>query len=227
MTRVHNTTIRQADHHDWLEPGWMRRCLGPFLIAVAVVSAVAILIVLTSRPAWQLLGIGRGLVTPQYYPYTGLLIVLGTTLGQFMGWAAGSALLVYVWYRFTRTSVRFHVAQIAMTLVYAGLAVLPMWFYHLLFGRPLAGLPQPGLPAWLRQNAPDAYGLLIVGHPIVDWFTLPLAIAVLAMLWGYGQRLMRQKGLQTLWLFLILATSLVVTLSMAIHSTLVHVRIGA
>ena len=226
MTHAYHPTAIKPEDRGWLESGWFRRSLGPLLIAALVVVVIALLVIFSSPSAWHLFGIGRGLVTPELYPYTALLIILATTFGQFIGWVAGSALLVYVWHRLLATAVTFRIVQVAMTLVYAGLAVLPTFFYHFIFGRPLAGLPQSGVSAWLRQHAPGAYGFLIVGHPVVDWFIIPLAIAVLAILWVCGERTMRQRGLQTVWLCLILATSFVVALSLAIHSTLLHIRMG-
>lgn len=227
MTNAEQTATILPEDRVWLQPGWLQRSLGPLLIAAVIVTIVAILVVFSSRTAWHLLGIGRGLVAPEFYHYTGLFIVLGTTFGQFVGWAVGSALVVFVWSRLTAVPVTYRVVRVSMTLVYCGLAVVPIVAYHVLFGRPLAGMPQSGLPAWLSQNAPDAYGLLMIGHPIADWCVIPLALAVLVVLWGYGERAMRHRGLQTLLLFLVLATSFVVALSLAIHSTLVHIHISA
>jgi hypothetical protein len=209
-----------------LEAGWQWRTVGPLVIAAMVVIALAILIVFSSRSAWDLLGIGRGLVTPNYYHYTALLIVLGTAFGQFAGWAVGSVLLTYVWHLLTGRAINLHIVQAAMSIVYCGLAVVPLFFYHILYGQPLAGMPRPGIAAWLHQHYPDASWLLISGHHVIDLLMIPLLIAVLALIWGSGERLVRHRGVQTLVLLLILTTSFVVAMSLAIHSTLAHLRLG-
>jgi hypothetical protein len=210
-----------------LEDGWLRHIVGSVLLAAVVVVALAGVVVFTSKSAWQLLGIGRGLIAPAFYHYTGLLIVLGTTFGQFVGWAVGSMLLAYVWHRLTGSAVTFRVVQVSISIVYCGLAIAPIFFYHLLFGQALAGVPRPGLDSWLRLNHPDAYWLLSFGHRVVDLLIILLFIAVLALIWGTGERMVRLRGLQTLVLFLILLTSLAVALSLGIHATMAHIRLGS
>jgi hypothetical protein len=207
-------------------PGWRQRFMLSFMIAAIVTTALAVLVVFTSQSAWQALGIGRGLVAPEQYHYTALLVLLGTTFGQCIGWAAGSALLVYVWLLFG-SAMTLRVVQMSMSIVYCGLAVMPWFFYHLLFGQPLAGLPRPGMAAWVQQHYADAYWLLFPGHRVTDLLIIPLLVAVLGLLWGGGERVLRRAGMQTLLLCLILLTSLAVALSLGIHATLVHLRVGA
>ncbi|MEE9147771.1 MAG: hypothetical protein V3U27_10295, partial [Candidatus Tectomicrobia bacterium] len=100
MTRA-NQTPAVASRPVSLEPGWLGRSVGPLCLAAVAVIVLAVVIVFTSQAAWHLLGAGRGLVAPDFYHYTGLLMVLGMTFGQFAGWVVGSALLVYVWGRLT------------------------------------------------------------------------------------------------------------------------------
>ena len=224
MTHADRTqTVASQD--TGLEAGWLRRGVGPMLIAAVVVIALAVLVVFTSKSAWHLLGIGRGLVAPAAYHYTGLLIMLGLTFSLFVGWAVGSALLVYVW-QVLGSATTLRVVQVSMSIVYFGLAIVPIFFYHLLFGQPLAGLPRPGLAVWVHQTYPEAYWLLFPGHRVTDWLTIPLLIAVLALILGGRERMMRHWGMQTLVLFLILLTFFAVALSLSIHSTLVHIHLG-
>lgn len=209
-----------------LGKGWILRGIMSLLISSVIISIVALGIMFRFRSAWDLLGVGRGLVPPEYYPYSALVVILGTTFGQFVGWAAGSALLAYVWYRVRGRVFSFKALQVAMTLVYCGLAFGPISLYHSLFGQPLAGIPRPALSTWLAQHYPNAYDLLITGHPWVDWSVLPIAIVVLVLLWKSKERVMHRWAVQTLLFFLIMLTSFVVALSLAIHSTLVHIRMG-
>jgi hypothetical protein len=196
----------------------------PVLTAAIAVTVVLLLVVWASPSAWHLLGAGRGLVPEAFYPLSGFLLVLGTTFGQAVGWVAGVAVLVYLMTLLgipaTWPTVRF-----AMTVVYVGLLVVPLFVYHALFGGWLLGIPRAGLPDWLATHHPDARWLLITAHPVVDLSLVPLAVVFLAALWGGGGRIRQSAALQTVAALALLGTSLAVALSLAIHSTLVHVRL--
>jgi hypothetical protein len=203
---------------------WQLRLLVPVVIAAAAVTILLLVVVASSKSAWFILGAGRGLVPEGYYHVSGFFLVLATTAGQAVGWAAGSGILFYV-----MTLVGFRAtwqsARIAMSLVYLGLGALPLSVYHILYGQWLLGIPRTGLDEWLTQNYPDARWLLISAHPIVDLSLIPLAVVFLGLLWGFGERVQRNLGLQTLLALALLGTSLAVALSLAIHSTLVHIRL--
>jgi hypothetical protein len=79
---------------------------------------------------------------------------------------------------------------------------------------------------WLAANYPDAYWLLIYGHPIEEFSLIPLAIIFLGLLWKYGDRVQREPIFQNALVLSLLGTSLAIALSLAIHSILVHIRIG-
>jgi hypothetical protein len=113
-----------------------------------------------------------------------------------------------------------------MSVVYLGLLLVPLFFFHVLYGRWLLGISRPGLADWLWVNHPGAAWLLITAHPIIDLSLIPLAAVFLWILWRDGERVQREFGLQTALALSLLGTSLMVALSLAIHSTLVHVRIG-
>jgi len=68
--------------------------------------------------------------------------------------------------------------------------------------------------------------LLIYAHPFVDLSLIPLAVVFLGILWMSGERAKRNWLLRTVLAISLLATSLAVALSLGIHSTLVHIRIG-
>jgi hypothetical protein len=151
--------------------------------------------------------------------------VLGTTFGQVVGWAAGVGIAMYV-----MTLLGFPAAwttlRLAMTVVYVGLGVLPLAAYHFLYGRWLLGMPRAGVNEWLAANSPDAYWLIVYGHLVVDFSLIPLAAVFLTIVWKYGERLQRDSAWQTALALVLFGTSLSVALSLAIHSILVHVRIG-
>lgn len=203
---------------------WQVRVWVPVVIAAAAVTVLLLIVVATSKSAWFLLGAGRGLVPEGYYHVSGFVLVLATAFGQAIGWAGGSAVLFYVMtlvgFRATWTT-----ARIAMSLVYLGLGAFPLLVYHVLYGQWLLGIPRTGLDEWLAQNYPDARWLVISAHPIVDLSLIPLAVVFLGLLWGFGERVQRNLGLQTVLALALLGTSLAVALSLAIHSTLVHIRL--
>lgn len=209
-----------SEQRRWILP-WIR----PALIAATTVTIALAIIVAASKSTWLLLGAGRGFVPEGYYHLWGFVLMLGTIFGQAVGWAGGSGIAFYV-----MTSVGFQAtwttARLAMSIVYLGLAALPLTAYHILYGGWLLGMPRVGLKEWLAANYPDAHWLLIYAHPLVDLSLIPLGVVFLGLLWKFGDRLQRDTLLQTVLALSLLGTSLAVALSLAIHSTLVHIRIG-
>jgi hypothetical protein len=211
----------QAEWIDDLRP-WIR----PALTASATVTILLMIVVATSKSAWSLLGAGRGFVPEGYYYVWGFVLTFGTLFGQAVGWAGGSGVAFYV-----MTLVGFPAtwatARLAMSIVYLGLGAVPFFFYHILYGGWLLGMPREGLKEWLTVNHPGATWFLISAHPVIDLSLIPLTIVFLGLLWKYDDRLEREPVLQHLLALSLLGTSLAVALSLAIHSTLVHIRISA
>ena len=224
MNRFEETANMQGESIEQIL-SQLRPWSRPVLIAATTVTILLMLIVATSKSAWFLLGAGRGFVPESLYPVWGFVIVLGTTFGQAVGWVGGSAVAFYV-----MTTVGFPATwattRLAMSIVYVGLAGLPLSVFHILYGGWLLGIPRGGLREWLAANYPDAYWLLIYAHPVVDLSLIPLAVIFLGILWKYDDRLQRDPILQNVLALSLLGTSLAVALSLAIHSTLVHIRIG-
>jgi hypothetical protein len=200
-----------------------RRLVIPVLISVVILAVVLAVIVGASESAWHMLGVGRGLVPPEYYHVSGFVIVLATMLGQAIGWAGGSALLYHL-LTLAGFARAFSSWKVSMTIVYVGLGALPLLVYHVLFGGPLLGLPRQGLEDWLLTRAPDAYRLLVTAHPLVDGSVIPLGAVFLGLLWFGGEALRRSRPVLTVMALALLGTSLAVALSLAIHSTLAHLK---
>jgi hypothetical protein len=114
-----------------------------------------------------------------------------------------------------------------MTAVYLGFAGIPFLFFHILYGGWLLGMPREGLEEWLAANHPGAYWLLIYAHPVIDFSLIPLAAVFLGILWMYGERVQREQRLQMVLALSLFGTSLAIALSLAIHSTLAHARVGS
>lgn len=222
MNRVEDTVQIEIERAE--QPPWRSWPLAPVAIAAITVMIVLLIVVAASKSAWFLLGAGRGFVPEEYYHVSAFILLLGTTFGQAVGWAGGSAIGFYV-----MTLVGFGstwtTARIAMSLVYLGLAGLPLSVYHILYGQWLLGIPREGLEEWLAAQYPDARWFLITAHPIVDLSLIPLGVVVLGLLWGAGERAQRDLVLQTVLALALLGTSLAVALSLGIHSTLVHIRL--
>lgn len=223
--------MNRAEGAVGIEPGLsgearreISRLWMPALAALVVVTIILVIVVMLSPSAWVLLGAGRGLISKNYYPISGFVLVLATTIGQAVGWAGGSALGYYL---LTRIGFRgtWTTWRVAMSIVYVGLAGLPLTAYHMLFGQPLLGMPSVGLKEWVARHHPDAAWLLFSGHPVVDLSLIPLGLIFLGLLWRTGERPGRSLTIQTVLAVALLGTSLAVALSLSIHSTLVHIHI--
>jgi uncharacterized membrane protein YqjE len=66
---------------------------------------------------------------------------------------------------------------------------------------------------------------LISAHPVVDLSLIPLAVLFFWVMWKAGDRVQQSTALQTVLALALLGTSLAIALSLAIHSTLVHIRL--
>ena len=212
--------FEQVEYRRWLDLLWR-----PVLIAAAIVTVLLLVIVVTSHPAWSILGLGRGLVPESFYPVSGFFLVVGLTFGHAIAWAVASAVVFYlmVFFKYENT---WETARNAMAVVYLVVGPLPLLLYHILYGGWLLGIPRGGLGEWLSESHPGARWLLIYAHPFIDLSLIPLAAIFLGILWKYGERLQRETILQTVFALTILGTSLAVALSLATHSMLVHARIG-
>lgn len=212
--------FERIDYRRWLE--LIKR---PVLIAAAAVAVLLLIIVAASHSAWSLLGIGRGFVPEELYPMSGFAMVLALTFGHAIVWAIGSIIVFYLMI-FWGYGETWKTACNAMAVAYLVLGPLPLLLYHLLYSGWLLGMPRAGLSEWLAENHPSARWLLIYAHPVIDFSVVVLAAIFLGILWKYGDRVQREINLQTALALTLLGTSLAVALSLAIHSMLVHARIG-
>jgi hypothetical protein len=221
LSRVSTDVLDQARAESPLRGGiglaW------PVLVAAVAVSLLLAGIVAASQSAWTLLGAGRGVIAEEYYPVWGFVLTLATTFGQAVGWAGGTAVTYYL---LTLLGVPGALAwKGAFSAVYLGLGTLPLAVYHGLFGGPMLGLPREGIDRFLLEHHPDAHWLLIGAHPFIDGSLLPLALAFLGLVWGTGDLPLRSRLVQFVLALVLFLTSLAVALSLAIHSTLVHIRL--
>ena len=200
---------------------WLKAVVGPALVAVVAAALTLGAIVKATRSAWLLLGAGAGVIPDDYLPLWGFALVFATTVGQAVGWVAGSALTYYVMTRAGLPSTAL-TWKLVMSLVYAGLGALPLLAYHALFGGPLLGLARQGVAARLAAEYPDAHLLLFTLHPIVDLSVIPLATLFFALVWLLAPE---RSALSRYGIALaVIGTSLAIALSLATHSTLVHLR---
>lgn len=213
-------------HMEWIEQSRLefRPWIRPTWIAGLTVTILLMIIIGFSKSAWLLLGAGGGFIPEGYFHLWGFVLTLATAIGQAVGWAGGSFIAYGI-----MTSIGFpagwYSARLAMSVVYVGLGAIPLSIYHLLYGGWLLSLPREGLNEWIAANHPDAYWLLVYGHPAADFSLIPLAIIFLVLLWKYEDRVRREPMFQNVLALSLLGTSLAVALSLAIHSILVHIRI--
>jgi len=219
-TATHQFQFERAEYRNWLNILWR-----PVVIAAATVTILLLIIVVASYPAWSILGLGRGLMPEGFYPVSGFFVGLGLTFGHAIAWAIASVIAFYLM-TFWRSGSTWETARNSMAVVYLVLGPLPLLLYHILYSGWLLGMPRAGLSEWLAENHPMARWLLIYAHPVIDLSLIPLAAIFLGILWKYGDRLERETTLQTVLALTMLGTSLAVALSLAIHSILVHARIG-
>ena len=211
---------------EWPEQGrWILGLIRPTAIAALAVTILLAILVAASKPAWALLGAGRGFIPEGYYHVWAFVLLLGTLFGQAVGWAGGSAVAYYAM-TVVGLPATWATARMAMGLVYLGLAAAPLTAYHFFFGGWLLNMPRLGLDEWLSANHSGARWLLITAHPMIDFSVIPLALIFLGILWKFGERLERDPLFQTVAALVLLLTSLAVALSLGIHSALVHIRIG-
>ncbi len=220
MNATQHFQFERAEYRTWLNILWR-----PIVIAAAAVTIFLLIIVVASHPAWSILGLGRGLVPESFYPVSGFFLVVGLAFGHATVWAAAGIIVFYLMV-FLKYGNTWETARNAMAVVYLVLGPLPLLLYHILYGGWLLGMPRGGLGEWLAENHPGGRWLLIYAHPVIDFSVIPLAAIFLGILWKYGDRLQRETTLQTVLALITLGTSLAVALSLAIHSTLVHARIG-
>jgi hypothetical protein len=205
---------------------WLGRLWRPVVIAAAVVTILLLVIVAASHSAWSLLGIGRGFVPEELYALSGFAIVFALTFGHAAAWAIGSGVVFYVMTLFG-FGANWAAARIAMGVAYLALGPLPLLLFHILYAGALLGMPRAGLGEWLVAEHPSASWFLITAHPIIDFSLIPLGLIFLGLLWQYSARPERERAFQTALALSLLGTSLAVALSIAIHSTLAHARIGS
>ncbi|MFQ5684031.1 MAG: hypothetical protein ACE5HC_12245, partial [Candidatus Binatia bacterium] len=87
-------------------------------------------------------------------------------------------------------------------------------------------VPRPELEAQvLAKSAPLHYALYTF-HEYNDWMCVVFAVGALAMIWGYGDGLLRNRVAQVITLVLIWLTFFALSLTMALHAVAVQPNLG-
>jgi hypothetical protein len=137
--------FERAEYRNWLDMLWR-----PVVIAAAAVAILLLIIVVASKPAWDLLGAGRGFVPEELYLLSGFLLVLGTTFGQAIGWAIGTGIAIYLMTLFGYRP-DWRTARIAMSVVYLGLAGVPLCSFTAFMADGFSAYRGPALTSGLGQ----------------------------------------------------------------------------
>lgn len=201
--------------------GITRVAWQPFLIGLVLFLAVAMSAVAMTRPVWELLEIGRGLVPEELYPYSAFVMLVITTFGLFFAWGMGNFALLLVWHLIGRNrKMDPGKARLIAGLTYLVITFFLLGFIH--FFSPI----REGLGEWLAEHNPTAYGILFPWHTVVDYLPFFFAVGVFGFLFGYGDRIFQSRPAQAAVLFLLLSTFFTISLSLGFHSALVRIRIG-
>lgn len=197
------------------EMGLTGEAWAPLSVSIFVFLFAALTGVLMTSPAWYILGIGNSFLPEFLMPVTAFVVMLITTGGLTIAWTAGVISLLVLWEvlgkRTTFSSVR----------LFSGLSLLITWslvgtYMHLSYA------PLPELEAKvLAQSVPLHYALYTF-HWYNDWMNIVFALGALAMLWGCGGSLLRNRVAQVITLVLIWLTFFSLTLTMGLHSVAVR-----
>jgi hypothetical protein len=191
----------------------------PLSISILVSLGAALSGVLVTMPAWYVLGVGRPALPEFLMPVTAFVLLLVTTGGLTVAWAGGTVSLLGLWEvlgkKMTFASVR----------LFAGLTLLIIWFLVATYLH-ICAVPRPELETQILSQNPALHYALYTFHYYNDVMHFLFAIAALAMIWGYGEGLLRHRLPQVVTLVLIWLTFFSLSLTIGLHSAAVRIVAG-
>ncbi|MFQ5657656.1 MAG: hypothetical protein ACE5G5_08965 [Candidatus Methylomirabilales bacterium] len=189
---------------------------GPLAMSVVVFLLVALSGILVTMPAWYTLGVGRPFLPEGLMPVTAFVLLLITTGGLTVAWSGGAVSLLALW------EVMGKKATFATVRVFTGLSLLIVWLLPATYLHIFAA-PRPELAAQLLSQNPALHYALYTFHQYNDVMHFVFAIGALAMIWGYGEVLLRNRVAQIVALVLIWLTFFSLSLTIGLHSAAVRV----
>jgi len=191
----------------------------PLSISAVVFLVVALSALLVTMPAWYVLGIGRPFLPGFLMPVTAFVMLLITTGGLTVAWSAANISFLALW------EVLGKKTTFASVRLFSGLSLLIVWFLVATFLHIYAA-PRPELEALVLSQNPALHYALYTFHGYNDSMHFVFAVASLAMLWGYGDGLLRNPVAQVVTLVLIWLTFFSLSLTIGLHSVTVRLTAG-
>ncbi len=192
---------------------------APLSASIGVFLLAAFTGLLATMPAWYVLGVGRPYLPESLMPATAFVLLLITTGGLSVAWSGGTVSLLLLW------EVLGKRATFATVRLFSGLTLLIVWFLTGTFLHIYAA-PRPEMETYLLSQNPALHYALYTFHHYNDWMHFVFAVGALAMIWGYGERLLRSRFAQVITLCLILLTFFSLSLTIGLHSASVRVIPG-
>lgn len=192
---------------------------APLSASVGVFLLAALTGLLATMPAWYVLGVGRPFLPESLMPVAAFVLLLTTTAGLSVAWSGGTVSLLLLW-QVLGKGVTF-----ATVRLFSGLNLLIVWLLTGTFLHIYAA-PRPELESHLLTQSPALHYALYTFHHYNDWMHFVFFIGALAMIWGYGERLLHSRLAQVITLCLILLTFFSLSLTIGLHSAAVRVIVG-
>lgn len=187
----------------------------PLSISIFVFLFVALIGVLVTTPAWYILGVWKSFLPEFLMPVTAFVIMLVTTGGLTIAWSGGAISLLVLW------EVLGKETTFSTVRLFSGLSLLIVWF---LVGTYVHTnyAPLPELEAQVLAQNPPLHYALYTFHWYNDWMNIVFAVGAMAMIWGYGGGLLRNRVAQVITLVLIWLTFFSLSLTIGLHSVAVR-----
>jgi len=187
----------------------------PLSVSVAVFLFAAITGILVTTPAWFVLGVGRQFLPEFLMPVTAFVVMLITTGGFTIAWSMGVIGGLTLWEVLGKKTTFLAVR------LFSGLSLFIVWFLvgtyiHMYLA------PRPELEAQVLAQNPALHYALYTFHWYNDWMHIVFTVGALAMLWGYGEGLLRNRVAQVITLVLIWLTFFSLSLTLGLHSAAVR-----
>ena len=201
------------------ELGLTHDAWAPLMTSVVVFLLAALTGLLVTMPAWYALGVGRPFLPEFLMPITAFVLLLVTTGGLSVAWGAGTISLLGLW------EVLGKRTTFATVRLFTGLNLLIVWLLVDTYLNIYAS-PRPELASRLLSQNPGLHYALYTFHHYNDWMHFVFLIGALAMIWGYGDRLLRSRAAQVITLCLIWLTFFSLSLTIGLHSAAVRLIPG-
>ena len=191
----------------------------PLSISVVVFLVAALSGLLVTMPAWYVLGVGRPFLPEFLMPVTAFVLMLITTGGLTVAWSVANISFLALW------EVLGKKTSFATVRLFSGVSLVIIWFWVAPYFHIYA-VPRAELEAQVLAQNPGLHYALYTFHQYNDIMHFVFAVGALALLWGYGDRLLRNRFAQVLTLVLLWLTFFSLSLTIGLHSAAIRLSTG-